>query len=320
MKTLAAFRLVMAFTAICIVSCSLCAYELSMRVMSLPDVGAREWSFESVRHCDNPAVAYHCYGDTLLNERIEDRCYWYALRSTGAVLIKEETSLMEFFPDTEMPAAVLGVAGLETVQAFTGRGHYCRKFALAEEGEIALSAATDGVMVMPSGVRRHAVMTAERRSMLSSLSPDSAPFPLALHMDSLTTSVRTVYRWHVTGNRLPVAVMLDVESFDFDGSPLGRYKAAYVLAEEAFPPGSESEEAQDPKIVYENDKVIIRHTPGASVSVSVSTDGGICETEMSCIVPTEGFVEIDVRSLGYGRHVVAVDCGGHVTKFYFTKF
>lgn len=180
---------------------------------------ADRWDFSrSWLSSDRGKTVVANYGDSLLAETIGGRRYWYALRHDSLSYTGEEDRLTIIRTDSAAFVCPLplrpGISGAPSSFTASGTGGG-RRFAIAETGEVGLSAATGyGTLILaPGDTLRNVLAVRERRSF-------TAVFPGDSTSASASALVET-YRWYDSdgiATLLPVAMQRSVHTPPYDGS------------------------------------------------------------------------------------------------------
>lgn len=204
--------------------------RLERRAIPCDDFSGTVWTVMDFEPADEDmGTSYAAYGDTLLSETVDGRRIWYFLRGDTALMVREETDLMEAVPDTLVTAWDWNMTGTPISSPMTTRGMYSQMFHITTEGSAEAYPPVEGRLVATPGDTIPAIMTRERRVFRSLITAGPVSPQMVESADTLPVYEVTHTRWYGHGDRIyPLARQTDTRIFSSDGKMTGEYSAAYI--------------------------------------------------------------------------------------------
>lgn len=294
--------------------------RLERRAIPCDDFSGTVWTVMDFEPADEDmGASYAAYGDTLLSETVDGRRIWYFLRGDTALMVREETDLMEAVPDTLVTAWDWNMTGTPISSPMTTRGMYSQMFHITTEGSAEAYPPVEGRLVATPGDTIPTIMTRERRRFRSLITARPVSLPMDGSADTLRIYEVTHTRWYSRGNRTyPLARQTDTRIFSSDGNMTGEYSAAYIAD------ATLRDRCDTPQNMDNAD--IARALKSASATCSsghirVGVDGGDAGFVLTVDVTDEGGIlyshkeawakgptTVDISTLGMpsGRYIVTI--------------
>ena len=310
-----------ALCAVCLVPTGAEAeMRLERRAIPCDDFSGTVWTVMDFEPADEDmGTSYAAYGDTLLSETVDGRRIWYFLRGDTALMVREETDLMEAVPDTLVTAWDWNMTGTPISSPMTTRGMYSQMFHITTEGSAEAYPPVEGRLVATPGDTIPAIMTRERRVFRSLITAGPVSPQMVESADTLPVYEVTHTRWYGHGDRIyPLARQTDTRIIAPDGKVAGEYSAAYI----ADAPLREQHDTPQNM----DGTGIARALKSASAAcssghISVGVDGGDAGFVLTVDVTDEGGIlyshkeawakgptTVDISTLGMpsGRYIVTI--------------
>lgn len=290
--------------------------EMDMAIASRLDPSATVWDMSALDRLDSAGGYYECFGDSLVGECVDGRTRWYGFVGDSVAWLREEDRLMYVNLDRPAPTSAWGNATAPLSAEFAGKGLYCRRMHVLEQGQYTADNGRDGLIATASGDTVAARMTAETvrfRARLSSFPSSGENLGAS---DTLPDYTVTRYRWFA-GERLPVAVMTVMEEQSGSQSVSSRTTAYTIGADRLADALSHSDNALRVKISGDGITVSLADgSPSKTIAVAITTLDGLPALSATAEISAGSPLTIPCGHLPHGKYIAGINDGRTTIKEY----